>query len=404
MIKFNVNELEFLKAIEKASISVKDSYIITISNREYKGKKLANITACDGNSQAMATMIVEAEKPFRVIVGVELLTVVKTLSRLKKGIIFELEGNNITIKAGLSTVELVAKEEGMSIDVSNIRNEENVIEIVMNSEKFIAGIKGAVYPATSLDNVREILQDTVCFVPCDSGLRLISSNGSVVAGADVVIEKGNENFSKSKQEKNYLSVSAAAINKVASHLDVSKTTTIYMIPKQLLINNGNDFYIIRPYEKAFPMAVSSILYKENRNYQIKMSASELKVALDIAVLDSSENTNKRAIISLNKNGKVKISSIYKKNKSILSAITHDGEMTIALSAEYLKKIVDVISCDNVILSGTNSIEPIYVTGENNNSLISLVSPINLDKVNKKVIEEKEDSKEEKENVIDNLQN
>lgn len=397
MSKFKVNEEEFLKALEKASMSAKDSYIITISDRDYKGKKLANITASDGISQAMVTMIVEADEPFRVIVGEELFTIVRTLALLKKEIVFELDGNNISIKAGTSTVQLAVKEEAMSMDVSNIRNEENVIEIQMNSEDFISGIRGAVYPSISFETTREILQDTVCLMPCDCGtnnsLRLISSNGSVAAGTDVEVQTCNDNFNKNKQEKNYLTVSAVTLNKVASRLETTKPTTIFMIPKQLFITNGNDFYIIRPYEKAFPMGIAGMLYNENREYHIKLSARDLKVALDIAVLDSNEKVNKRAIVNLSKNGKVKISSIYKKNNTSLSAIESDGEITIALRTDYVKKIVDVISCDDVIISGTSNVEPIYITSEKNSSLISLVMPINLDTVNKKVKDNKEKEQE-----------
>lgn len=398
MSKFKVSEVEFLKALEKASMSAKDSYIITISDRDVnKGKKLANITACDGNSQSMVTMIVESEEPFRVVVGVELLTIVKTLALLKKEITFELIDNNIFLRAGTSKVTIGIKEHGMSMDIINLKDETNIIAIKMDSEKFITGIKGAVYPATSLDNTRETLQDVVCLLPTSNGdinhLRLISTNGDTAAAADIEVVECNDSFKKSSETESYYSVSATALSKVSSRLDISKPTKLFITNKQLLISNGNDFYSIRPYERAFPLGIVKIIYNENRNYKLQLAARELKVAIDIAVLNCTDNNKKGVIITLNKKGKVKVTSFYKKNSTELSTISSDGEITIALKADYLKKVIEAIGTENITLSGMSNVEGMYITSESNSSLIGMVLPVNLGKFNEK--DEKKEENNEK---------
>lgn len=401
MKKFTVGNKELLNAVEKASVGAKETYIITITKRaNSEGKKFASIAASDGEIKSLASFLATCDDPegFKVIVGKEFYNIVRTLSQLSKDIEMEIIDNAAILKCGTSVVPVSIKEDGMDIAVINPNNEPEALSVSVNTEELISAVRkgGYAYPVSTSTNTG--LTNAVCLIPIIDGennyLRFVTADGYNAAGADAKLDKVSANFADSVKAKKTITLNATALQNIVSKFE-NESTDIYLFSKQVLIKNGNDFYIIRPFEKQFPIAITGMLYQDAREYEIQLSARELKTVLDITMLDGSEGNDKKyAILTLTKDGQVTVSSVSGRSSTKLNMNTHLGEVKICFKAQFMKTAIDKTFSEKISISGCGSISPIYIKGDDTRA-ISLILPSKLRQ--NKDEEEARDTDEQSEN-------
>lgn len=384
MRKFTVGNRDLLKAVEKASVGIKETYIISVTMRPDKeGNKYASVQASDGEVQGMASFTVKSNEtePFKVIVGKEFHSIIKTLSQWDKDIEMVVEENSAVLKSGTSIVPIALREDGMSIAPCNPKNEPGVISILVDSKELIPAVKKGGFAYQSGNSGAAGTQDAVCIMPVTDGetnyLRFISADSNMAAGADAKLDNVDANFTAAAkaEQKFAVSLNAIALQEITAKFEAEKTQ-IFIFPKQVLLKNGNDFYIIRPFEKKFPLVVTGILYSDSREYKLRVNSRELKTVLDIVMLEGNAKDPIGAKLTLSKEGNMTVSSLSGKNKTDMKAASSEGEVAIAFKAQFLKVAIDKTFSEFVTLSGCGSTAPMYITGDDPKA-ISVIMPVRI---------------------------
>lgn len=357
MIK--IKKEEFVKAIEKASVGVKDTYIISISDKKAgDGRNFASICASNGNTQVLACFMVESDKAVSFYVGAELFGVVKALGEFGDEYEIEVTKTVAKITVGSATSPIPLKTEGFSISIRQPKDEPTCSFATIDREEFVRAIKQGsfAYGGTGSDSN---IANAVALLPYtkdnDSGLFFMSSDARLVARSSAKVSQANESFKKA--DSKYINIDAPALRAISSKLD-GDNITIFLFEKQVLIKDGNDYYTIIRYETAFPKVIGEMLDITEYNYKAVFDISMLKAALRVATIMDNKN-EKKAVIDI-QNGKVTISSILGTNKAEVKADNVEGEINIYINAKHLEMVMADIGAEKLTIYGQGELKPLYM--------------------------------------------
>lgn len=357
MIK--VKKEEFIKAIEKASVGVKDTYIISISDKKASdGRNFASICASNGNTQALVCFMVEADKAVSFFVGAELFGVVKALGEFGDEYEICVTKTVAKITVGSASSPIPLKTEGFSINIRNPKDEPTCRFATVNREEFVRAIRQGSFAyggAGSDSNIANAVAILPYAKDNDSGLCFMSTDARLVARSSAKVSQANEFFMKS--DNKYVNVDAPAIRAISSKLE-GENIVLFIFDKEILVKDGNDYYTIIRYETEFPKVLGELLDVTEYNYKAVFDVSMLKAALKVATIMDNKN-EKKAVIDI-QNGKVTISSILGTNKAEVKADDVEGEINIHINAKHLEMVMADIGSEKLIIYGQGELKPLYM--------------------------------------------
>jgi len=352
-----VKKHDILHAIDKASICVKDTYIISISNKETcEGRKFASICSSDGNTQVLACFTAESNNPTSFIVGSELQGALKALSEFGDEYEIEVTDSVAKISAGSATLPIQLKKEGFSI-IQPQGNPDDGYVAVLSRESFVKAAKQGSFAYGGQGSAISVI-NTVALLPYTEGdeskLCFFSSDGRLAASSYSKTISVNERFKKA--EKKYININAPALRAICSKIE-GENITISILEKQVIIKDGNDYYTIIRYENEFPAKIAELLDFAEYNYKAVLDVSMLKAALRVATLT---DNNKRAAIIIS-NEKVIITAIAGENKAQVKAVDVEGEIDIHINSKHMEMVISEICSSELTIYGMSDLQPIYMT-------------------------------------------
>ncbi len=369
MIKVN-NEV-ISGALKKVSVCLKDTVSMTVTTKELQGKKIANVAACDGSNQANITFTCECDSPEQVqlIFGKELVSTVEVLSKFDTGedICIKVSDGAALLTCGKAEVSLGLLADTTALQVLNPKEHEHA-QVIFETEKLQKAVGlGAISVKPALDGRFAVLQNALYFGFDDGKAKIASSDGVLCTAATSEIKavQGELKF-------NY-SLNADVFSKVVL---ASKTGEImmFLLEKQVVIREGNDFYIITPNATPIPDAVVTGVYAAPRDgFSMVVDKAKLLSAIEIAML-SGEQEAKKTVYCLEEKT-LTVSSLKKANKVDLAAENAKGAVTVGLDGSAVKKLVSKLG-GSIRLEGSTAVAPVFIS-DGTDGFAAMLAPINI---------------------------
>lgn len=362
---------ELLKAVEKASISVKDNYIVNISNRKSSdGSYYANICASDGNALTLTTFMVSSVKePVGFITGPELFGVLKALGEFGDEYDIKVEETFVSVTVGSASAPVSLKTEGTSFPISMPKeDDDSCIYASIVKDDYIKAVRQGSFAYGGAGCISGII-NTVAINPITgekNKFAFVSTDGRLVVRSEVEVEQVSKGFKKS--ENLYINVDAPAMRKILSKLE-GENIALFIFDKQVLIKDGNDFYAIMRYETMFPESIGKMLNATEYSYKAILDVPMLKAAIDVATITGGKN--QASVIDI-QNGKITVSSILGNNKANVKGDSVEGEINIHINPENFKMVIDNTGAKTLTVYGCGDLRPMYMSTD---SFRGLMTPI-----------------------------
>lgn len=392
MSKFNfvVGCDTLVTALKKASRVAFDGYRLVVngSKKNKDGKSVLSIFACDGNAQVTAAVYVTADgNNGNVVVGPEFANVIFTMAELKKDITLDVEDNCVKVSCDGARTVIPVKE-----DIKSLAPEKNDNTICMriSTEKLkLAVAKGGFRPFT--DDCRG-LKNVIAFKPVlkDAGnlkLRCFTTDNNTIACCDVEVDSVT---STADREVIY-SLSCDKLISFVQLMD-EEITDVFLNPAQVVFHNGNDFFIFRALDNKYPDALEHVIDDEAGKVvcRVKLGKAALNTAISLAQLCGKKDL---PIVLSQKGEKFVVEDSQGKASMSLEAEIEGEFETFYCSPDLFKAVVDKLCDKEVTLGFISSVNPVFVSGEDNGA-IAVALPINPRTINREK-KEKQDSKESK---------
>ena len=374
-IKLVAAEEQMVGALKKSITSSNYKIVISTKRQNEEGESLCSLITCDGNEQVMAYFFakVEGVKDDTVVIcGPEMGSVVLTMSEIKKPIEMEVLSDMVKFTCGSAVVPVGVKVDTEIKEIPPQMDEKTVALRVKSADLKRAISKGAFRPckddSRSLMNLVQLSLfkregEALCF-------RVLTSDTYSVVCADISVDAVKPAFS----QEIHLGIACDRLNSVCGLL-MEEDTDIFLNTDQVIIRNGNDFYIFRTFANKYPSAISALLEVRDFGCKATVSIKELETAIALASL-TNNNENKPVILS-QKSNKVVVTDQLKKSVVELETTLEGDFEPIGLRAGFLKSLLSKINTEKVTLGISNPASPCYCFGEDVGT-VSLMLPINLD--------------------------
>lgn len=362
MTKVTIKLETLANLAETVSASVLDGIRITVRPKAKDGKNYISLSACDRSCQTetLAECKTDVEEVTKFIVDKTFVTSVKALQQTGEDVVtIRFTGNGVTLKAGSAQVEAAIRSDMTTF--ADCDPADAVAKIVVDTAEFISAVKKGGF-AYSMKGCRmEAFNDAVAFVPWAEGeksiIKVFSVNGSntIVAARNMAVEQGSEALKTCFDENKAWFVNASYLFRILSHLQAEKTQLIVW-NKQLMIRNGNTFYCCilgssAGYKRS--ILVSMFQKETERTFAMALDVKKLRSAMEIAGAGIRTLHNEGAVMEfILKEKKVLFTSFGGGSKMSVDCDQAMGEAHMAVSLEYLKKVLAQISGSKILLSGS----------------------------------------------------
>lgn len=369
-MKIIVSNSELMGAIKKASVAVKDTYVVTVTKRkeEMTGKYYASIAACDGVIMSSIAFLVTYDgeiKEQQVILGKELLSTVSTLSQYapEEDITLETGDGKCKICCGGASANVGLLMDALSITSANPKKDECTV-ITIASNDFKNAVSRGSMAASMEDGKLKMYKNTLFIQPVKvdgdaDAFRIITvdSLGTMVAGSHVKIAGEVKPLIEGKRQ---IALNKSIFCKVIENLS-SQNVQLFIFKNQVIVRDINDIYILIPSTGQCQEKVGSMLFAHlNSNFSFRVNKKKFQAAIDIAMLNGGTIDGKHKVALSLDGGKLLVSSVNKTNHTIVDVENAEGCILIGVNGSYLKNVLSHMG-ENVILAGGSSTEPIYIT-------------------------------------------
>lgn len=369
--KFKVEVNEIMEALKKAKMSVKDGYMISVNceRKSENGHVYANITSGDGNTQVVSSFLVVVDKAckggFSFVCGPEFAAVISTMAEIKKDIVVEVSQKSITLICGGARTVLGTKEK---IELLDINKSEDQYCVEIKTEELrklvsFGGYRPSVDDTRGFKNMLQITPvlrdtDTACLRVVTTDCYCIASCRSKVGAISTTL---NEDMSY-----------GVSCDKMHAFVSVMKNekTTLFFTKNQIVISNGNDFYIFRVFNTSYPpMILDTVnVHKKDFPCTVQVCSKELDTALAL-VLISNKQDGKPVIMKFKDEKMILYDAFGKSRIDIEAKIEGEfAESEYICSASFLKLAVSKAFSISVTLCIRERSMPLYVIGEYEDAL------------------------------------
>lgn len=375
-VKFD-NEL-IMNAMGKVEMTMENSMSLTLFPKDAQGNSVCCFAAANASAQVSTHTIYtskpEVTEPMTLYFGKDFKDTVYALSTFKKDIVIEVEGEKISLRSGAAEVSVSKLDTAASIPSVDPKKEPNCVGFEIKTEEFLTGLRKGGY-AHALREVKTDYDDAVCLLPCKDGTILfLSTNMHVIASWKAKTEKRNEKFSEYAENNRNVVLSGNLLNRIFGKME-TEMCNFFIFSKQVLIQAGVDFYQIQSMSTKFQMDVSKLVCPSEYGCRFTVNGRDLGKAVEISVLNGKtdhEQNNSRLDIN---DGKVCVSSVNGKNHLSLDSKT-EGNLEIGIRASYLLKALRMLD-SKVVITGTNSISPLYLQEEDKEDGLIIIAPVNI---------------------------
>lgn len=377
-MKINVNKKELITAVEKASISCKDTFVIVVNSKKNKSADntegdnsvLVTVLACNGNTQSAATISAKADSIGTFIVGVELYDALKAVGEFGDEFTIDVSDKIAEISSGNATMPLGLKKDAIKVDMQSPKKEKSYLQATIEREAFVKAVRQGsfAYGSASCD---VNLINTVAIHPQidDKLLYFLSSDGRLATRSKVVAMDLNNKL-ENDSDTLYISLDAPTLRSICTKLG-GDNIEIFIFSKQISIKDENDYYTLTRYQTVFPKVVGDLLDLNEYDYKADFDVSSLKAALKVATVLEDK---KKALITI-KNGEVTISSVQGKNTALVKAENVEGEISIIVNEKHFEMVIADLAADKLTVLGLGSGKPIYIVSD---SIKALTAPVKND--------------------------
>jgi hypothetical protein len=369
MSKISVKNHDLVSAVKQASVSVDDTYVLTVLDKEISGSGMrqASLSCCNGSTQANIFIAVTADDNAlgKYVFSKDFGGIVNTLAAYDDGD-FEIvrqENGAVSISCGTAVVPVPVCENAVEISPRNPK-ENNAAQVVVKMDSLKeAIIRGGSSYSTIIGGAYEPLRNVINIVPEKNGdayrLRIASSDGAMASGAYAPVLKQARLAPLCENELS-LSLNATVFGKIMSVLK-SEETTLYIMKEQVLLRDGYNIYIILPNATEFPAGVSKLLLTTpEMNYSFKVSKKRLLSAVEIALLNCGGSAANRKVICEVEDGTLSLQSVDGACHTVMQATEVTGSVRMGLNGNLLKMILSHMG-DDILFYGTGAVSPIYIS-------------------------------------------
>ena len=367
MKKLIVEHETLVKAVKKASASLKDTFVLKIISVEVgKGQLQGSLSCCNDSTQAVIYIPVKADNDAcgEYIFGKEFGTIVQTLSVYDdKDFIIKCNSDGMcTIACGNADVPIPVCNSTASIPLQDIAaNGALVVECKAESFRE-AAVRGGCAYSGNIGGAYEIVRNVINLVlektEKQYNLQFITSDGmsASIARAQIVKQSGLDNL---KDGEASFCVNATVFLKIASAIS-SESVTLYLAKTQILLRDGNDVYIIVPNANTFPVSIGIMLRAElPTGYRFKVAKKRLLAAMDVASLGNDQET-KYKVCAMVEDGKLTISSVDGACSSRPEIAEISGAVKIAFNSTRLRSLFGH-GGEDILICGAGAEAPIYIS-------------------------------------------
>lgn len=394
MSTFIIENRDLVAAVKKASVSEKNTYELKVATNvePNSGKHMASLCTCNGSVQTIAFLLVASDDVTDEVDMIFPASFSKTVTTLAAytddAFKIEVTDNSCSISCGEASINLEMLQTAVRIeplDPSANKFAQITIETGALKKAIEIGSSAMSSEEGKMAAVRNAIEIAPVKVDGEEKLRVISVDtlGFFAAGAmaDIKQAGGLDDMIDKK---------AFVLNSVFCRIIGSLTSAsvdLMLFDKQVMMRDGNDFYIITPNAAPFTKEIFNALYADMPSvYSMSVSRKSLMSALDIALIGASDMEDNKACLHIS-NGMVAVRAMRRDNRAGVMAEDVSGEMEIGIDGIILKKAIAHLGA-SISLSGAGPKAPIYIkNGEP--GVVVFVAPCRLD------TEGGETSKEEK---------
>lgn len=375
-MKITFNNENIMTAMSKVEMTLENSMSLTLYPKDEQSNYICCFSSANTNAQVSTHTVYSAEpevtEPQVLYFGKDFKDTICALISFNKDIIIEVNDKKVNLSSGPAKVTVKRLETASTIPGLNPANEPDCIGFEIKTEAFQTALrKGGC--ACGLKDVKSPFDDVVCLKPdTDGTILFLSTNGHVAASWNAKTEKRNEKFSEFAKNAGKISISGNLLGKIFNKIDTD-VCNVFLFSKQVLIQSGMDFYQLLPLAVDFPLGILNALNASEYSCKFTVDRAAFTKAIEISVLNG-QTEAEQTISKLNiGDRKIIVSSVEDRNVIPLETSV-DGELEICARASYLQKTCRVLG-DKIIITGTNSKAPLFLTEEEGDGTI-LVLPVN----------------------------
>lgn len=366
MSTFIISNSELVSAVKKASVSEKNTYELKVAPRvePNSGKYMASLCTCNGSVQTIAFLLVASEditEEVDLIFPSSFAKTVTTLAAYTDGDFkIEVEENICNISCGEASLNLDMLPSAVRIEAMD-PGKNKFAQITIDTGKLKRAIEIGSSAMSAEEGKMAAVRNAIELAPVNvdgvEKLRVISVDtlGVLAAGAMAEIKQAG-GLDDLLDKKAYVlnSVFCRIVNSIHS-----ETVELFLFDKQVMMHDGNDFYIITPNAAAFPKEVSAGLYADMpKEYSMSVEQKSLTSALDIVLIGASSLEDNKACLSIS-NGGVTVRAMKRDNRAGVAATDVVGETDIGINGAVLKRAIAHLGT-SISISGQAPNKPIFI--------------------------------------------
>ena len=366
MSTFIISNGDLVSAVKKASVSEKNTYELKVAPQvePNSGKYMASLCTCNGSVQTIAFLLVTSENVTEEVNMIFPSTFSKTVTTLAAytDADFKIEVNEsiCSISCGEASIKLDMLPSAVRIEPLD-PNTNKFAQVTVETGKLKRAIEIGSSAMSSEEGKMAAVRNAVELAPVTIGgvdqFRVISVDtlGVLAAGAMAEIKQAG-GLDDMLNKKTYVlnSVFCRIVNSIHS-----ETVDLFLFDKQVMMRDGNDFYVITPNAASFPEEISAGLYADMpKEYSMSVEQKSLTSALDIVLIGASSIEDNKACLSIS-NGIVEVRALKRNNRAGVTATDVAGETAIGVNGALLKRAIAHLGTD-ITISGVNPQTPIFI--------------------------------------------
>lgn len=397
MSTFIISNNDLVSAVKKASVSEKNTYELTIApNVEpNSGKYMASLCTCNGSVQTIAFLLVASEG---VTDDVDLIfpasfskTVTTLAAYTDADFKFEVNETICNISCGEASLNLELLPSAVRIEAMD-PSKNKFAQVTVETSKLKRAVEIGSSAMSAEEGKMAAVRNAIELAPVKVGgiekLRVISVDtlGVLATGAMAEIKQAGG-------LDDMLDKKAFVLNSVFCRIVSSarsETVDLLLFDKQVMLRDGNDFYIITPNAAPFSKEIAAGLYADMpKEYSLCVEQKSLTSALDIVLIGATSLDDNKACLCVS-NGTVEVRAMKRNNRAGVAATDVTGEIAIGINGAVLKRAIAHLGT-SVTISGMAPDKPIFIKN-GDVDVAAFVAPCQLDMEGES--EEAETSEEE----------
>lgn len=374
-MKYSFDSKVFDEAVTRCA-AVKDGYVIQFTNRK-AGDDEVYVTLSASTTHTLSNITISAvpdgeAKAMQVMVGVDFGAAVHALAPAGTTIELDIGTDSAVLSCGDACIPIKYLSQVTKLKICSPKTDEHASFTIETKEwKRVINQGGFAFGEYESTGNSAVLNN-IFLLPCDGGIRVVTSEGHFAASSSATIGTWNEKFTDMVKSVQGVCIPPASVKLINSCLK-GEAITVCLFQNQLLIRDGNDVFVTILANNSYPMNIFNMLASNEFEYSFEARVSDIKVALNIVSVSCANVNQATMSLSVSADGVIVVSKD-NGNKASISNKNLTGNTKTCVSIRQLKDLVSAAATevDSVTICGKNGANPIFVKGGHS---VSLTLPI-----------------------------